>query len=162
MRKVELHDGMTTVWLRCLLITATSVVSVDNVYAVDEPMPYTLIVPSGYSEGTDSGATAYTRKRRGDYDNEPMTVIEPYDRPSDLPPPTIIAPSSLPAVFEFTAGKVARKSDLKGEDAVFQRIYDDQEADRCVLNPQACAKEDAEKKKKRQFVPAGDLAPAPR
>jgi hypothetical protein len=130
--------------------------------AVDEPMPYTLVYPNGYAEGTDNGATAYASKRRGDFDSEPMTVIQPIDKPSDLPPPTIIAPSSSPAVFEFKAGKVASKSDLTGEDAVFQRIYDDQEADRCVLNRQACEQEEQEKKQNRQFISSGDLAPAPR
>jgi hypothetical protein len=46
---------------------------------------------------------------------------------------------------------VLSKSDLKGEDAVFQRIYDDKETARCFWNPKACeiAKSTP---KRRQFI----------
>ena len=106
---------------------------------VDTPIPYDVTLPSGYSEGAYDGKSAYDRRRRGSFDSEPMHEVVFKDKPSDLPPPTVIAPSPLPIVREFAAGKVFTKKDLKGEDAVFQRIIDDVENDRCVLDPELCS-----------------------
>ena len=103
-----------------------------------ELISYQVVLPSGYSEGFDNGKTAYFRKDRGVFDSEPTQEIAYYDKPSDLPPPTVIAPSPLPLVREFRAGKVLSKADLKGEDAVFQRIFDDQEREKCLWEPESC------------------------
>ncbi len=105
----------------------------------DAPIPYDVTQPAGFSEGVYDGKTAYDRRRRGSYDSEPMTEVVFRDKPSDLPPPTVIAPSPLPIVREFAAGKVFTKKDLKGEDAVFQRIADDVETDRCIWDPESCS-----------------------
>ncbi|WP_293265438.1 hypothetical protein [Neptunomonas sp.] len=113
---------------------------------------YDVVLPSGYSEGIDNGKTAYHRKKRGVFDSEPMSEISYINKPSDLPPPTVIAPSPLPLVREFRAGKVLSKSDLKGENAVFQRIYDDKEAEKCLWNPEACEAAKAPQQQRRQFV----------
>ncbi len=106
--------------------------------SAEELISYQVVVPNGYSQGTDNGKTAYFRKGRGVLDSEPMQEIAYYDNPSDLPPPTVVAPSPLPLVQEFRAGKVLSKADLKGEDAVFQRIFDDQEKERCLWQPESC------------------------
>lgn len=106
--------------------------------SAEELIAYQVVLPNGYSQGTDNGKTAYFRKRRGVFDSEPMQVIAYYDNPSDLPPPTVVAPSPLPRVQEFRAGNVLSKADLKGEDAVFQRIFDDQEKERCLWQPESC------------------------
>ena len=104
----------------------------------EELISYEVVLPEGYAEGVDNGKTAYNRKGRGDFDKEPMHEITYFNKPSDLPPPTVVAPSPLPLVREFRAGKVLSKSDLKGEDAVFQRIFDDQGKDKCILDPESC------------------------
>ncbi|SFG64436.1 hypothetical protein [Neptunomonas qingdaonensis] len=106
--------------------------------SAEELIAYQVVLPSGYSQGTVNGETAYFRKRRGALDSEPMQVIAYFNKPSDLPPPTVVAPSPLPLVQEFRAGKVLSKADLKGEDAVFQRIFDDQEKERCLWQPESC------------------------
>ncbi|QEQ96054.1 hypothetical protein [Neptunomonas concharum] len=128
------------------------------IYA-EEPIPYNVSKPMGYSEGTVDPRWAYHRKKRGAFDREQMTEVVPVDKPSDLPPPTVVAPSPLPIVREFKAGKVFSKSDLKGEDAVFQRIHEDEIRDRCILNPGLCEETQPQG---RQFIPQGELPPKPR
>jgi hypothetical protein len=113
---------------------------------------YEVVAPRGYAEGVDNGKTAYHRKKRGMFDTEPMFEVAYINQPSDLPPPTVIAPSPLPLVREFRAGKVLSKSDLKGEDAVFQRIYDDKEAARCFWNPKDCELAKGAAQQRRQFI----------
>ncbi len=112
---------------------------------------YEVVSPRGYAEGVDNGKTAYHRKKRGVFDTEPMYEVAYINKPSDLPPPTVIAPSPLPLVREYRAGKVLSKSDLKGEDAVFQRIYDDKEAEKCLWEPESCELAKGAQQR-RQFV----------
>lgn len=112
---------------------------------------YKVVLPSGYTEGADSGKTAYYRKGRGSFDKEPMQEIAYYNKPSDLPPPTVVAPSPLPLVREFRAGKVLSKADLRGEDAVFQRIFDDQEKQKCIWEPESC-EQNSGIQQRREFV----------
>lgn len=121
-------------------------------WAVDEPIPYEVTKPSGYSTGSVSGADAYAQKRRGDFDKERMFEVTPVDKPLDLPPPTVVAPTPLPIVQEFKAGKVFTKSDLRGEDAVFQRIYDDAEKEKCIFDPASC-EPPPPAQQNRQFIP---------
>lgn len=125
-----------------------SVVGSANAEAL---ISYEVVLPSGYAEGVDNGKTAYFRKGRGDFDREPMQEIAYYNKPSDLPPPTVVAPSPLPLVREFRAGKVLSKADLRGEDAVFQRIFDDQEKDKCIWEPESCEQASGTQKR-REFV----------
>ena len=117
----------------------------------EEIISYKVVLPSGYSEGADNGKTAYYRKDRGVFDREPMQEVAYHNKPSDLPPPTVVAPSPLPLVREFRAGKVLSKADLKGEDAVFQRIFNDQEKDKCIWEPESC-EQDSGIPQRREFV----------
>lgn len=121
-------------------------------WAADAPIPYEVTQPSGYSTGSVGGADAYAHKRRGDLDKERMFEVAPIDKPLDLPPPTVVAPTPLPIVQEFKAGKVLTKSDLRGEDAVFQRISDDAEKEKCLFDPAACGQLPAAQQN-RQFIP---------
>lgn len=144
---------------KVVLILAMSVLTVSFTLKAEEripsdPISYQVVLPSGYSEGTDNGKTAYHRKKRGVLDKEPMREVTYFNNPSDLPPPTVVAPSPLPLVTEFRAGKVLSKSDLKGEDAVFQRIFDDEEKEKCIWEPETCeqAVEAKAAQQRRQFV----------
>jgi len=112
---------------------------------------YKVVLPDGYAGGVDNGKTAYYRKGRGSFDKEPMQEVAYYNKPSDLPPPTVVAPSPLPLVREFRAGKVLSKADLRGEDAVFQRIFDDQEKDKCIWEPESC-EQGSGIQQRREFV----------
>ena len=131
-------------------VTALAVLGAAPVSA-EALIAYEVILPSGYAEGIDNGKTAYFRKDRGSLDREPMQEISYYDKPSDLPPPTVVAYSSLPPVQEFRAGDVLSKAGLKGEDAVFQRIFDDQEKDKCMWDPELC-EQPSGIQQRREFV----------
>lgn len=120
---------------------------------IDPPIRYDVTQHSGYSAGMYSGERAYFKKKRGEFDREPMNEVVPVDKPSDLPPPTVIAPSPLPIVREFKAAKVFTKKDLKGEDAIFQRIFDDKAREKCILDPQSCEPEPSSKQV-RKFLPS--------
>lgn len=135
------------------VLSTVFLISVGYAFAeVDPPIPYDVTLPSGYSTGSVSGENAYFRKKRGEFDRESMNEVVPVNKPSDLPPPTVVAPSPLPIVKEFKAAKVFTKKDLKGEDAIFQRIFDDIERDKCVLDPQSCEPAPSSKQV-RKFLP---------
>ncbi|RVU32101.1 MULTISPECIES: hypothetical protein [Neptunomonas] len=120
--------------------------------AVDKPIPYVVTQPDGFSGGELDAKNAYYRKKRGDFDRETMVEVEHKDRPSDLPPPTVVAPSPVPMVKEFKAGKVLSINDLKGEDRIFQTIYDDIEKEKCIWDPESC-EPPPPSQQRRQFLP---------
>ena len=121
--------------------------------AEDNIIGYNVVEPQGYTTGRDDAHSIYRRMQSGTgYDNEPMLEVGYENYPVDLPPPTVIAPSNRPIPTDFKAGRVASKSDLVGEDAVFQRIYDDEEIQRCAMNPEECEKEYQEASRQRQFI----------
>jgi hypothetical protein len=121
--------------------------------AAEDPIEYSVVEPYGYSNGRYDAQSIYRRMQSGQwFDNEPMLEVPYQDYPKELPPPTIVAPGNRPIPQHFKAGRVASKSDLVGEDAVFQRIYDDEEIKRCAMNPEECEKEYQEASRQRQFI----------
>jgi hypothetical protein len=119
----------------------------------EETINYDVVEPYGYTNGRYDAHSIYRRMNSSTwFDNEPMLEVGYENYPKDLPPPTVVAPGNRPIPRDFRAGRVASKSDLVGEDAVFQRIYDDEEIKRCSLNPEACEQEYQEASRQRQFI----------
>ncbi|BBB28947.1 hypothetical protein [Neptunomonas japonica] len=140
-------------WLLGLALLAQASQAQDLIVSESSLIAYEVVTPRGYAEGVDNGKTAYYRKKRGVFDTEPMYEVAYINKPSDLPPPTVIAPAPLPLVREYRAGKVLSKSDLKGEDAVFQRIYDDKKAEKCLWEPESCELAKGAQQRRQFMVP---------
>jgi hypothetical protein len=121
-----------------LLLIIASVTMQQFALAADDPISYEVILPHGYSGGSDDGRTAYMGKDRGVFDKEPMNEVIYQDNPSDLPPPTVVAYSILSKVQVIWVEKVLAKPKLKGEDAIYQRISDEQGKEKCIWEPDAC------------------------
>ncbi|WP_143773592.1 hypothetical protein [Neptunomonas antarctica] len=124
-----------------LVFMIASVTMQQSALAADDSISYEVVLPHGYLEGSDDGRTAYMGKDRGVFDKERMNEVIYQDNPSDLPPPTVVAYSPLSKVQMIWVEKVSAKPELKGEDAIYQRISDDQGKEKCLWEPDSCDSE---------------------
>ncbi len=117
-----------------LLVALPGLAVAERLEDLRNPIDYHVTTPRGYIDSPIDPATVYEHKRRGTVDAEKMTEIKPAILPEkQLPPPTVVPHSGAEPVQRVISATV-KAPKLTGEDAIFQRIAEDERKVQCLLD----------------------------
>lgn len=98
----------------------------------EAPIPYGVTEVGRFSEGRMHGRDVYEGKERGDRDRESLLEVYPADALKERPPVQVVDPSAPPPVHQVVVLPESR-TELAGEDRVFDQIRLDVDIQRCVF-----------------------------